>query len=126
MTAVLTWLEATRVEPCPICDKSDWCTRTAEGTYAICRRLDTGQGRHKVDQAGGDYWVYRLDQSSATPAEDLRHLPRRRLAKPTDAETLDRVYRALLEMLTLSAVHREALQGRGLSDDEIRRRGYRT
>ena len=36
------------------------------------------------------------------------------------------VYSRLLELLTLTDRHRQDLRGRGLSDDQIDRRGYRS
>jgi hypothetical protein len=47
-------------------------------------------------------------------------------AKRADPDTLHEVYSALLERLSLSKAHREALNLRGLNDDAIDRAGYRT
>ena len=45
----------------------------------------------------------------------------------TDAETMDKTFRALLEMLTLSKEHREHLHTkRGLTDEQIERFGYKS
>jgi hypothetical protein len=49
------WHTVSRHHPCPICDKADWCSVSADGTWAICRRVDTGSGVHRVDKAGADY-----------------------------------------------------------------------
>ena len=45
-----TWHDVSHREPCRICDKPDWCRFSADGTWALCRRLDTGAGIHKVGQ----------------------------------------------------------------------------
>ena len=115
-------------EPCRICDKPDWCSFSADGTWALCRRVDTGAGIHKVDKAGADYWLYRLGRPYTLSATHHRTalpaLPRAgracrpghvgpRLPCPADA-------------LPLSSTHRQALRQRGLADVEILRRGYRT
>lgn len=44
--------------PCHICGKSDWCSRTADGKYHICRRVHQDGGKRKVDSAGCEYFVY--------------------------------------------------------------------
>jgi hypothetical protein len=54
------WREVSRREPCPLCGKCSWCSRSADGVWVACRRLDTGEGIHRVDKAGIDYWLYHL------------------------------------------------------------------
>jgi hypothetical protein len=126
------WTEATRSNPCPICGKPDWCSISTDGAWAVCRRVDTGDGLHRVDKSGGDYWLYRIDGGGDTDngtqkdvAADYSEISQPVLA-PADPDTLDKVYRALLQELSLSAVHRENLRKRGLSDEEIDLRGYKT
>jgi hypothetical protein len=99
-----------------------------------------------VDKSGGDFWLYKIggdgingvdgvggitgkqlesiqaadcpDILQPGPAESTPHL--------ADPDTLNKVYRALLQELPLSSLHQENLRKRGLSDDEIKLRGYRT
>ena len=59
--------------------------------------------------------------------------PQRRYWKPesvecpiTDVDTRDETYRALLDKLSLASDHRENLLARGLSEEEIRLRGYKS
>src|SRR6266700_1647691 len=119
------WRHISHSEPCRICDKLDWCSISADGAWALCRRIDTGAGLHKVDKAGADYWLYRLDGHSR--GRHLRsELPSQSYPERADPATLDRVYRALLAALPLSPTQRQALRQRGLSDREIIRRGYRS
>jgi uncharacterized protein DUF3854 len=119
------WHAVTRHNPCSICDHSDWCCTSTDGTWAICRRVDTGAGLHRVDKAGADYWLYRLDghvpwqPSLSTPAPPPQ--PER-----ADPLTIDRVYSSLLAVLPLSAAHRQALRARGLDDKAVLRGRYRT
>lgn len=119
------WATVSRQHPCPMCGRPDWCSISADGVWALCRRVDTGAGIHRTDKSGADYWLYRLDGQS--PCRQLtREPPSPSLPERADPATLDRVYRALLAWLPLSATHRQALRQRGLSDREIVRRGYRT
>lgn len=62
------------------------------------------------------------------------HTPRLRYSPPPaetktvrrDPEDVDRVFRHTLQACPLSPKHRQALHDRGLSDDQIRRHGYKT
>lgn len=119
------WREVTRTRQqyCPICGHDSWCRLSTDGAWAICRRLDTGEGEHRLDRNMADYWIYRLDggsESDPTPWEPDPHLP------CADEATRDRVYQSLLRHLTLTPAHRDALIQRGLSEDAIRAQGYRT
>jgi hypothetical protein len=122
-----TWHDVSHREPCRICDKPDWCSFSADGTWALCRRLDTGEGIHKVDKSGADYWLYRMDgHTSRQSIIELPSQPCRARIERADPATLNRIYRALLAALPLSSTHRQALRQRGLPDVEILRRGYHT
>jgi hypothetical protein len=96
-----------------------------DGAWAICRRVDTGGGRHKQDKSGTDYWLYCLDDVSPVRYPALE-LPSQLQPARAEPALVDQVYRALLAALPLSAPHRQALRQRGLPDGEIQRRGYRT
>ena len=113
-------------KPCTICDKPDWCSYTTDGKLAICRRLDTGEGFHKTDVNGADYWVYILDSNAKYDAADLPLSPLEPKAERSDPDTLNVVYQALLEELPLTTTHKKNLRNRGLSYDAIKRRGYRS
>lgn len=119
------WHEVSRRTPCPVCSKPDWCSVSADGAWAICRRLETGAGVHRLDKAGADYWVYRLD-GQRLGTRPAREVPPQTATTCADTATLNRVYRALLTARPLSTAHRQALRQRGLSDTEMARRGYRT
>jgi hypothetical protein len=84
-------------------------------------RVETGAWRSRTDKAGACYHLHRLDGAArAAPA-----LPRSGAGSPrADADLLHRAYTGLLTRLQLSKAHREALRGRGLSDEEIDRRQY--
>jgi hypothetical protein len=110
--------------PCSKCGKSDWCSVSRDGVYAICRRVNDGSGRGKVDRGGGEYWVYRL-RGEATLAARPWPAKVAPAALPTSAH-LHRVYSAILEVLTLAEVDRDQLRSRGLNEDHIQRNQYRT
>lgn len=119
----IRWRETSEEFPCSVCGKAGWCSGSDDGVWAICRRKEDGTGEHKVDASGADYWLYKLNESSgeSVPKDDPPKVPER--AAP---ETLDRVYGVLLDELPLSHSHRHDLHRRGLSEREIKRRGYCT
>jgi hypothetical protein len=92
--------------------------------WALCRRIDAGEGIHRVDKTGCEYWLYRLD--GARPERPVIQLPLRQSPERASPDVLHRVYAALLDSLTLSNLHRANLRRRGLPDDEITHRDYRT
>lgn len=126
-TSSSQWINVSANTPCPICRRSDWCSVTRDGSLALCRREASPLANHGVDSGGVDYWIYNLKgesidystRSIIVPPSDKR--PAR-----ADAETLDKVYRAILGHLVLSRDHKQNLLVRGLSENEIERRLYRT
>lgn len=36
-----TWIRVSRGEPCPVCSKSDYCTRTTDGNAVKCMRVES-------------------------------------------------------------------------------------
>jgi hypothetical protein len=124
MQIVGAWTHANKSQPCPVCGKLDWCAMTSDGTLVACRRVEVGAWRTKIDGAGCLVFLHRLNDGrqqivllpSAPPRGPQRATP----------EILHTVYSHLLARLPLSRQHRNALHGRGLSDAEIDRRGYRS
>ncbi|MHB1952547.1 MAG: DUF927 domain-containing protein, partial [Sulfobacillus sp.] len=93
-----------------------------DGAWAICRRADTGAGTHKLDRSGADFWLYRLDgQTTDSPPWEAEP------DTPCANETMrNQVYRFLLQQLTLSVEHNEALRQRGFTLETIHANGYRS
>jgi len=120
-----TWSAVSHPNPCLICHKPDWCRVSQDNTWAICRRLDPGEGLHRIDRAGGEYWLYHLDGSLAKSYQ-VTTLPQPHTVERAEAPILDAVYRALLANLPLLPAQWRALQCRGLHDQDIVRRQYRT
>ncbi len=114
------WVRVNRRHPCPICGKPDWCTVTADGRLVCCMRTP---GERQLRNGG---WLHRPDSgSTAWAASETLAGPGARRAP---AAVVDRVYRALLDELTLTPADRAHLLGpqRGLGLDVIARNGYRT
>lgn len=118
------WREVTKAEPCPICGRPDWCSRSIDGAWVVCRRVNNGDGLHRVDRSGADYWLYRLGGGVVSePSTEILESPGPERA---DDATLYKVYTSLLQALSLSPEHRDNLRCRGLTDEEIDRRRYRS
>jgi hypothetical protein len=47
----------TQKNPCAICGKPSWCSRTADGKTLLCRRVSLG-GIRKVDKSGCEYFLH--------------------------------------------------------------------
>jgi len=121
------WVGVTADQPCEICGRPDWCARTADTALAVCRRSASsdrhGPGRRREDKSGGVYWFYRLRPDVASPKSTHRPAPG---VGRADADTLHHVYTHFLGALALRYAHRHALRVRGLTDEDIDARGYRT
>ncbi len=121
-----SWHETTNQQKCPICGHDSWCRLSTDGTWAICRRLDTGDGEYRQDRNGADFWLYRLNEDSSystftgEPWESDPDTP------CANEKVRDAVYSSLLRLLNLSSAHQHALLKRGLSKDIIEANGYRT
>lgn len=133
--------------PCPICDhpgsrkrhlninlkrnvyRCPKCGQFEGGVFDLYAYY-TGVPRDKVrqdlmDRLGGKEGNY----SGSTSRKKVQSRPRPvevPQAPLVGIETRDRVYRALLNKLTLASDHRDNLRGRGLTNEEIDRLGYRT
>ncbi|MFH1419617.1 MAG: hypothetical protein ABII12_15180 [Planctomycetota bacterium] len=59
------WVRVSRLHPCPICGKADWCTVTTDKSAACCMRIESG----KRLRNGG--WLHRL-REDAMPMARLR------------------------------------------------------
>jgi putative DNA primase/helicase len=120
------WHEVSRKQPCPVCHKTSWCRVSADGQTVACRReSQSGEERHYSD--GSLYYLHRLQGAFEAPKRTRKpQSPQPVEIPPAGVETLHAVYQALLDRLTLSEPHRLALGTRGLSPEQIERRGYRS
>jgi hypothetical protein len=117
------WVNAKPRNPCPVCEREDWCAFTAERDVVACRRESAG-GKERTDRSGGRYWIHLLGERKARTAKPLP--PPVPQPERADLATRHRVYEALLGELQLTERHAENLRGRGLYPDEIARGGYKT
>ena len=77
----ITWREVSGSEPCPICDKPDWCLVSADGSAAICSRIESPR------RAGNAGYIHRLrDDLDFQPRLRVRTIPLKR-AEPTTGFT---------------------------------------
>ena len=128
------WKEVRKDSPCPVCGKTDWCSVSTDSGLAACRRESKGAISVKTDKSAVEYYLHRIGPSSVFNGEP--HVNGVKDSQPAldngtsvsraDAPGLDRAYQALLTNFGLSDLHREALKARGLSEDEIAKRGFRS
>lgn len=128
------WFEVTKKNPCPICGHDSWC-RIARDGNAVCCQRGNGGGIERYDKNGVPFWLYFLNDDgrqdnqinleSLPPIPSSSSTPRNNRAEP---DVLHEIYSAMLAdpMVALSEEHKENLRQRGLPDEEIVRRGYRS
>lgn len=117
------WENVSRRELCPVCGHDSWCSLAADRKTVVCRRIESD--RAYVDSGGTPYWVHHLEPLDV-PAFRVAYDSDPVLVPLADVVNRDRVYRRVLELLTLEDRHREALKSRGFTDDQIDRNGYRS
>ncbi|MEW8958716.1 MAG: DUF3854 domain-containing protein [Moorella sp. (in: firmicutes)] len=101
-------------EPCPICGKTDWCGINSR--LAVCMRV---KSNHPVSNGG---WLHKL--APGVVKEEVYSPAGTNPAAPI--ATRNRVYRAFLSCLHLLPEHKKDLLRRGLSEEEIKRNGYKS
>ena len=111
------WAHVTATNPCPKCEKADWCSISPDGAFLCCRRTAEG-GEERTDSAGAIFYLHRLKDSPNGHAwpEPLFTLADGN-GQRADPDTLNAVYSALLAKLPLHANHVENLETRGLKRD---------
>lgn len=72
------WVRVSKKNPCPICEKTDWCGVSSDGNVVHCQRTESD----KPSRGNMGGWIHRL--------KDVQHpVLRRRIEKPTPAPTFD-------------------------------------
>ena len=112
----MAFIEVKVDQPCPVCEKTDWCRLDLETNRAECHR----PYGTPLKYTSSGYGIYRIAEGEVyeKPPENVSS------AKPesrpkANVDTLNKVYTSLLDLLSLSLAHRESLRGRGLSDRDI-------
>ncbi len=114
-------VRVSKLNPCPVCGKPDWCLVSQDGATAICARIESGR---PIGNNGAG-WLHRLADTSRSLTSSKRASDSRQSPKATP-DVLDTAYRALLGEVALSGAHRDNLRRRGLTDADITRLGYKT
>jgi hypothetical protein len=76
LSAASKWREVTEKESCPLCDKSSWCARSADGAAISCNRTvdaPTGWVRVKQTQNGGVFKRSETKTSTFTSLVNWAH-----------------------------------------------------
>lgn len=112
-------LRAKRGNPCPVCEKTDWCSFNSERSFVICMRTPS----EREAKNGG--YIHLLDEGTHN------HAPRAVVVDVTQHERAGitrrhEVNRALLKELKLNSRDRKNLLGRGLDEAAIERNGYKS
>lgn len=116
------WLRVSRRNPCPFCAKPDWCLISPDGNAAICARVES----ERPAGTKGAGWLHRLTDNPRPLLLPPKPKPAAPQAPKAVPDTLDAAYRALPSELVLSPSHRISLLRRGLTDQDIRRLGYKS
>ena len=122
MTTVIApkWLRVNRRNRCPVCDKPDWCLISEDGKAVICARIESD----KPAGNRGAGWIHTLGNFTPLPLPKPR--PEAKQTPKAAPDVLNKAYHALLAELTLSEIHHDNLQRRGLTNTQINGLGYRT
>ena len=113
----------TPAEPCPICKAKSRCL--IGDNRIICYKEQSGSEKTTMDRNGEPMYIHRIPGSE--PQSQLSvYSPGSVSAKRADVSLRHDVYIALLRSLSLSASHKSSLAARGIPDNEISRRFYRS
>jgi hypothetical protein len=124
--ATKDWVRVNKANPCPICKKTTWCSVSADGTTASCKREQNGSYKTKQDKNGSPFYLHRLKDGPRPVSNNPPRRPAGPAPKLADVDTLHEIYSAFLAKLQLWPKHCEALLARKLTDEVIRRNGYKT
>ena len=58
-----TWIRVSRAEPCPVCKRPDYCTRTTDGAAVKCMRVES----EKPDKGKLGGWIHNLADDPLPP-----------------------------------------------------------
>ncbi len=119
------WKEVTKADPCPICEKPDWCRRSPDGAKVACRRESRTESKTKRYQDGSEAYVHTLRDNKPqrkTSMTTQKPQSQKSVRCNNDQSAMinrDAGYRKLLSELSLSPYHRQDLKRRGLTDQQI-------
>ncbi len=95
------WQRVSRWKPCPICERPDWCLLAADGSAAICARVESAK---RCGEAG---WLHRLRDKGWRPLQSkVRSVPMTTVAPRRDLADLAASYRDALDPVQLDTLAR--------------------
>jgi hypothetical protein len=129
-TVTSSWENASKATPCGICGKADWCRRTRNGEVSDCYRECGPNGVERRDRSGQTFWRHggrpkKPGDAGAEPQEE-EHAGVAHERERADADTLNAVYSALIELLPLYEDHAKGLVRRGFTLEEVDRLRYKS
>jgi hypothetical protein len=82
------WHRVTKAKPCTICKRPDWCLLSADGSVAICARIES------ATRCGDAGWLHRLRDDPFWPARRfVRSIPLAQTGSRNDLASLAAGYR---------------------------------
>ncbi len=64
------WVRVSASSPCPICNKPDWCCRSADGAVALCQRVESEK------RCGDGGWLHRMREPETRPSSNRTATPK--------------------------------------------------
>ena len=123
-------IASSKRNPCPICEKTHGCK--ISDNLIMCLRGDSNWSipgwkylKPLRGGMGGLFGDYSGERQEYRPEQQPKAAKPSNITPLTD-EQLDREARKILKQLGLSAKHREQLHGRGLTDEQIDQRGFKS
>ena len=84
--ATISWKEASKKNPCPLCGKPDWCSVAENDSAVLCRRTDHApMGWKHIKDSSDGYPIYVKDDSRDRSNPTRRVIHTRRRSKPKSA-----------------------------------------
>ena len=120
------WRRVSAKNPCPICGNDRYCSLSSDGTLAKCMSKAEGrvQDKERQDRHGIPLAPPRRHRPAAASPAAPGVRPHRGTGRRRPASR--RLLGAAARLPPHPTAHRANLRQRGLADDEIDRRGYRT
>jgi uncharacterized protein (DUF927 family) len=127
-------IEASKKNPCPICNKEDWCYQLRPSLFCCKRSDETFPGYHrttKQDRDGAYYFVVNDDlgdweakreewaKQKAQIKSDRIESQQKEFSTQLTSAQRDPLIRSLSQELGLNPEHRKMLSKRGLTDQQI-------
>ena len=118
------FINASPKNPCPVCGARKWCGFNSR--IAFCMHESTGAIARVPYRDGSGRIGYVHSLAGEATCQPPIFLVTPKVVELAPIKSRDRVYRDFLSRLRLEQQHREDLLRRGLSDEQIAGRGYRS